>query len=77
MRGDEERPLTAQLSTARLLRGQFGEQIAEWRHMPPKKRRTTARGQDLARRISGLKDGHAKWAERVTELEARIATQGE
>jgi len=77
MRGDEERPLVAQLTTARLLLAQLGEQLAEWKHMAPKRRRTTARGKDLARRLDGLKAGHTTWTERVADLEARIAAEGD
>lgn len=75
MNGAEERPLVAQLTTARLLLAQFGEQLAEYQHMPPRKRRTTARGKDLTARLSGLRAGHATWTERVADLEARIAAE--
>ncbi len=68
-----ERSAQAQLTTARLLLAQFDEQLAEWKHMPPNKRRRTARGRDLRARLDGLNAGREKWAARVADLEAQIA----
>lgn len=70
-----ERTPKAQLVTARLLLAQFEEQLAEWQHMSPNKRRRTARGKDLRARLDGLKAGHATWTARVADLEAREAAE--
>ena len=70
-----ERSVKAQLSTARLLLAQFDQQLAEWRHMSPARRKRTVRGRDLARRMDGLKAGREKWAARVADLEARTASE--
>ena len=75
MNGTEERPLEAQLATARILLAQFTEQLNEWKHMGVKRRARTVRGKDLTRRLPGLREGHAKWTARVADLEARIAAQ--
>lgn len=53
-----ERPVKAQLTTARLLLA-----------------RRTPRGRDLSARLDGLKEGREKWAKKVDELEARLATE--
>lgn len=66
------RPLKAQLTTARLLLAEFENQLREWNRMKPARRRSTARGRDLARRIEGLRQGKATWEARVADLEARI-----
>lgn len=68
-----ERSAKAQLTTARLLLAQFNEQIAEWQHMSPARRRRTVRGKDLTARLDGLKAGREKWTARVADLEARVA----
>lgn len=70
-----ERTPQAQLTTARLLLAQFEEQITEWRHMSPQRRRRTVRGKDLTARMDGLKAGRERWAARVAELEAQVATE--
>lgn len=70
-----ERPLKAQLVTARLILGQFEEQLREWRRMGVKRRQRTARGRDLASRIDALNAGHTTWTQRVADLEARIAAE--
>ncbi|WP_292698111.1 hypothetical protein [Microbacterium sp. 69-10] len=72
-----ERTAAQQLATARLLLGQFEAQLREWKHMGAKKRLRSARGKDLARRMPGLKAGHAKWTARVEDLEARAAAEQE
>lgn len=66
-----ERSVKAQLSTARMLLAQFDQQLAEWAHMSPSRRKRTVRGRDLRARLDGLKAGRAKWAARVADLEAR------
>lgn len=65
------RDLEAQLRTARMLLAQFIVQIEEFEGMNRRARRTP-RGRDLAARIDGLREGHAKWTGRVTELEAAL-----
>ncbi|WP_144795709.1 hypothetical protein [Microbacterium paludicola] len=70
-----ERPVSAQLATARLILGQFEEQLREWRRMGVKRRQRTVRGRDLGQRLDGLKAGHAKWTQRVAELEDRLAVE--
>lgn len=75
MNGAEERPLEAQLTTARILVAQFEEQLNEWKHMGVKRRARTVRGKELKRRLPGLREGRAKWTARAAELEARIAAQ--
>ncbi|WP_417556151.1 hypothetical protein [Microbacterium sp.] len=70
-----ERTAAQQLATARLLLGQFEAQLREWKHMGPKKRQRSARGRDLARRMDGLKTGHATWTARVADLEARASVE--
>lgn len=77
MNGTEERPLIAQLTTARILLAQFEEQLNEWKHLGPKQRQRTVRGKDLTRRLHGLREGHATWTARVADLEARIAVQAD
>ena len=69
-----ERPVTAQLTTARLLLAQFIAQLDEYAAMNREARRTP-RGRDLSARLDGLKDGREKWAAKVDELEARLATE--
>lgn len=64
-----ERSATAQLLTARVLLAQFDAQLDEYAAMNRGTRRGTARGQDLTRRLTGLREGRAKWAARVRELE--------
>lgn len=76
MIGNEERPLIAQLTTARLLVAQFEEQIAEWDAMGAKRRTRSPRGRDLASRIDGLHEGLATWTQRAAGIEARIAAEG-
>jgi len=66
------RPVEDQLRTARMLLAQFVVQIEEFEGMNRRQRRTP-RGRDLARRIDGLREGHAKWKQRVAELEAHDA----
>lgn len=77
MNGTEERPLSAQLTTALLLIAQFDEQIREWEGMGAKRRARTVRGRDLARRIDGMREGKAKWLKRAEEIQARIAAAAE
>lgn len=77
MNGTEERPLEAQLTTARVLLAQFTAQLDEWKHMPPSRRARTARGKGLKRRLQGLREGHAAWTARAAALEARIAEQAD
>lgn len=69
-----ERPVTAQLTTARLLLAQFIAQLDEYAAMNREARRTP-RSRDLSARLDGLKDGREKWAAKVDELEARLATE--
>lgn len=69
-----ERPVEAQLTTARLLLAQFIAQLDEYAAMNREARRTP-RGRDLSARIDGLNEGHEKWAAKVAELEARLATE--
>ncbi|WP_136053432.1 hypothetical protein [Microbacterium sp. K5D] len=69
-----ERPVEAQLTTARLLLAQFIAQLDEYAAMNREARRTP-RGRDLSARLDGLKEGHEKWAAKVAELEARLATE--
>ncbi|NYF29025.1 MULTISPECIES: hypothetical protein [unclassified Microbacterium] len=69
-----ERPVKAQLTTARLLLAQFIAQLDEYAAMNREARRTP-RGRDLSARLGGLKDGREKWAAKVDELEARLATE--
>lgn len=70
-----ERSAKARLTTARLLLAQFEEQLAEWKHMSPSRRRRTTRGRDLASRLDGLKTGRETWSKRVADLEARLAAE--
>jgi hypothetical protein len=72
-----ERDPKDQLFTARLILEQFNAQIEEFDGMNRQDRRGTARGRDLSTRIDGLRDGQAKWAARVTELEERMAREAE
>ena len=69
-----ERPVKAQLTTARLLLAQFIAQLDEYAAMNREDRRTP-RGRDLSARLDGLKEGREKWAKKVDELEARLATE--
>lgn len=69
-----ERPVKAQLTTARLLLAQFIAQLDEYAAMNREARRTP-RGLDLSARLDGLKEGREKWAKKVDELEARLATE--
>jgi hypothetical protein len=69
-----ERPVKAQLTTARLLLAQFIAQLDEYAAMNREARRTP-RGRDLSARLSGLEEGRAKWSRTVAELEARLATE--
>ena len=69
-----ERPVKAQLTTARLLLAQFIAQLDEYAAMNREARRTP-RGRDLSARLDGLKEGREKWAKKVDELEARMATE--
>lgn len=69
-----ERPVKAQLTTARLLLAQFIAQLDEYAAMNREARRTP-RGRDLSARLRGLREGREKWAKTVTELEARLATE--
>lgn len=69
-----ERPVKAQLTTARLLLAQFIAQLDEYAVMNREARRTP-RGLDLSARLGGLKEGREKWAKKVDELEARLATE--
>ncbi len=69
-----ERPVKAQLTTARLLLAQFIAQLDEYAAMDREARRTP-RGRDLSARLDGLKEGREKWAKKVDELEARLATE--
>lgn len=69
-----DRDPAKQLVTAKMLVAMFETQITEYDGMNREQRRTTARGKDLTARIRGLHEGHAKWAARVTELEALIPT---
>ncbi|WP_454113555.1 hypothetical protein [Microbacterium maritypicum] len=69
-----ERPVKAQLTTARLLLAQFIAQLDEYAAMNREARRTP-RGRDLSARLDGLKEGREKWAKKVDELEARLATE--
>lgn len=63
------RTATAQLLTARLLLAQFDAQLDEYDAMNRDARRGTPRGRDLSARLAGLRQGRAKWAARVRELE--------
>lgn len=69
-----DRPLKAQLTTARLLLAQFIAQLDEYAAMNREARRTP-RGRDLCARLDGLKEGREKWAKKVDELEARLAAE--
>ena len=69
-----ERPVKAQLTTARLLLAQFIAQLDEYAAMNREARRTP-RGRDLSARLDGLKEGREKWAKKDGELEARLATE--
>lgn len=69
-----DRPLEAQLATARILLAQYAVQIDEYDGMNREQRRTP-RGKDLASRITGLRAGVRKWMERAAELEAQIETE--
>ena len=69
-----ERPVRAQLTTARMLLAQFIAQLEEVAAMNREARRTP-RGRDLAKRLDGLNEGREKWAARVAELEARLASE--
>lgn len=69
-----ERPVEAQLTTARLLLAQFIAQLDEFAAMNRDGRRTP-RGRDLSARLDGLKDGRKKWAAKVDELEARLTAE--
>ena len=69
-----ERPVKAQLTTARLLLAQFIAQLDEYAVMNREARRTP-RGLDLSARLDGLKEGREKWGKKVGELEARLATE--
>lgn len=75
MSAPDERPLSAQLTTARLLLAQFELQIGEWERMGVKRRARTARGRDLGARIQGLREGHANWTARAADIVARMAEQ--
>lgn len=67
-----DRPLEAQLATARILLAQYAVQIDEYDGMNREQRRTP-RGKDLSSRIVGLRAGLKKWTTRATELEAQIS----
>ena len=67
-----ERPVKAQLTTARLLLAQF---IAHEYAVMNREARRPPRGLDLSARLDGLKEGREKWAKKVDELEARLATE--
>lgn len=69
-----ERPVAAQLTTAKLLLAQFIAQLDEYAAMNREARRTP-RGKDLSARLDGLKAGREKWTAKVDELEARLATE--
>lgn len=69
-----ERPVAAQLTTARMLLAQFIAQLDEYAAMNRDARRSP-RGRDLASRLDGLKAGREKWAAKVEELEARAAAE--
>lgn len=71
-----DRPLEAQLATARILLAQYSVQIDEYDGMNREQRRTE-RGKDLASRIVGLRAGLRKWMERAAELEAQIEAEKE
>lgn len=71
-----DRPLKAQLATARILLAQYAVQIDEHDGMNREQRRTT-RGRDLTSRIVGLRAGLKKWMARAAELEAAIAAEDE
>jgi hypothetical protein len=71
-----DRPLEAQLATARILLAQYAAQIDEYDGMNREQRRTE-RGKDLSARIVGLRAGLRKWMERAAELEAAIETETE
>ncbi|WP_336647537.1 hypothetical protein [Microbacterium sp. MMO-10] len=70
-----ERSTLTQLTTARLILAQFKAQIGEWESMGEKRRRRSVRGRDLGARIGGLHKGHAKWTQRVADLEAKAAAE--
>ena len=69
-----ERPVEAQLTTAKLLLAQFIAQLDEYAAMNREARRTP-RGRDLSARLDGLKEGRETWAAKVEKLEARLATE--
>ena len=71
-----DRPLEAQLATARILLAQYAVQIDEYDGMNREKRRTE-RGKDLSSRITGLRAGVRKWTTRAAELEGQIAAAKE
>lgn len=69
-----DRPLEAQLATARILLAQYAVQLDEYDGMNREQRRTE-RGKELASRIVGLRAGLRKWMERAAELENAIAAE--
>lgn len=69
-----ERPVKAQLTTARMLVAQFVAQLDEYAGMNREARRTP-RGRELSKRLNGLNEGREKWSARVAELEARLASE--
>lgn len=69
-----ERSTKAQLGTAKFLLAQFIAQIDEFEAMNREQRRTP-RGRDISSRMDGLREGRAKWSERVRVLEARLADE--
>lgn len=71
-----DRPLEAQLTTARILLAQYAAQIDEYDGMNREQRRSPA-GRDLSSRIVGLRAGLKKWMTRAAELEAAIEAEKE
>lgn len=71
-----DRPLEAQLATARILLAQYAVQIDEYDGMNREQRRSP-RGGDLSSRIVGLRTGLKKWMTRAAELEAAIEAEKE
>lgn len=62
------------VATERPVKAQFIAQLDEYAAMNREARRTP-RGRDLSARLDGLKEGREKWAKKVGELEARLATE--
>lgn len=69
-----DRPLKAQLATARMLLAQFAVQVDEHDAMNREQKRSP-RGKDLTSRIGGLREGLATWMTRAAELEAAIEAE--